>query len=340
VVGFGAVAELHTRQLRAIGVDVLGVLEVCPERRRQARAERLRAIESLAQAAEPSPTFWDICVPTSMHFAVLSQILGAQPEAHVLIEKPVCQPSEVAALCALPSAVRSRITVNENYLTSRVTEAVRDWVAARHVRPRRVVVEMTKNRGADAARGRFIDAELGVLGYEGPHLLAILRQLGHPLMADRIESVELDEAGQGTVRVRGTSREHVAVELYSSMNGRIGHAYPPFSPVERIRDSDSTTRHRLVAIEGVDSEGRDCSVVGFYEPVGEMGRSDGAVALLRGTRVVAVHSPIQDDTMTCSLRSALEFFTGEGENPNDILKASADVELLHQLRERARSFRH
>jgi predicted dehydrogenase len=273
------------------------------------------------------------------------------PAANILVEKPVCRREDLSRLRRLlEQRARGRIAVNENYGSSEVTATVKALAFERlGLRPRRVVVEMTKNRLSDFARGRFMDDDLGALGYEGSHMLAIVRHLGEQYLPGRFTHVSFEDAhlfsggrrrvlrDQGAAWVRYVARGGVEVELSTSMSGNVRYACSPsgMQGARPIPEGDET-RHRVLLVEGTDGRGQDVSVVGLYEPVQGLTRSEGLVLVLREGAVVGRVGPLRDDTMEAHLRRVLRYFRGGGDNPGEVVAAIELVELLSAARAYAR----
>jgi hypothetical protein len=295
-VGYGVIARVHERKFRELGIGTAAVVDIDARRRAQATQDGHIVRASCAAAVDLRADFWDVCVDSGAHLAVLREIVSLDPQARILLEKPICQHREIAELRALLAGFQGRLTVNENYSSSSITSIVRTTAFdTLRLTVRGVVVEMSKSRIGDFEAGRFVDYEAGALRYEGPHMLAILDDLGPGWAPTRIERVECDDAlvelrsgvvplfGQGIADVSCEARCGVPVGLFTSMSGAIKFPYPPYGMSGIARD-DTRTRYRIVAVDGVDADGGGCSVVGFFEPVAALARGQGAVAVIRDGR--------------------------------------------------------
>ncbi|EMD29712.1 Gfo/Idh/MocA family oxidoreductase [Amycolatopsis azurea] len=188
-------------------------------------------------ARVPNPSgidAWVVATPTATHLSVVEEILRQQPDARILLEKPACYPDELAGLGrTVRRFPRARIIVNDVYSHS---EAVRRFATS--VRKlgefdpiRKITVEFTKNRELDVANGRFVDTQYGEAGYEGFHMLSILRSI---LPADQYRRYlrTIPSAVTAEMRVRTSVAGLPEVELYTSSNGAIafpelaGFAFP------------------------------------------------------------------------------------------------------------------
>jgi hypothetical protein len=349
-IGYGTIAKLHESKLHAMGVRTAAVIEVDPGKRRLAEMSGHTVLRSCAEASSLAPTFWDVCASTSQHLPLIEAILTIDRGAKILVEKPVCSPAEIPRLLDVVRGSRGSVVVNENYCSSLVTELVREIAFDRiGLHPRRIVVEMTKNRVRDFERGRFMDQELRGLGYEGPHLVATVERLGEGFLPDRIGQATFEDAiirrrgatqvlpGQGSATLQYVSRAGVEVELHTALNGAVKHVRPPYgsSGGRVIPCDDEKTRHRMMIVEGTGRSGEELSVVGFYDPIDGFGRSRGAVATLRRGVVVDVVQPIEDDTMGTHLRRAVQYFARQAPNPCDIARAARAVRLLWRFVDRS-----
>lgn len=174
-IGQGAVAPLHEKKLEDHGFKTIGIIDSDQAKKEGVLARRLQWFESYEAALREKPSFWDICVPPEAHFSVMKKIIELDPLANMIVEKPVCLSSQIPELLQLMENFKGKIVVNENYLSSQVTQAViRVAFNELLLVPSRIVVEMDKNRIDDTRNGRYIDPE-GALKYEGPHMVANLQ---------------------------------------------------------------------------------------------------------------------------------------------------------------------
>src|SRR5262245_54068463 len=232
-VGYGAIAQIHQQKLDTLGVRTLAIVETHPERRMAAERAGFQVATSCAEVAHLRPTFWDICVPTQYHVDILEAIAACDPRANILIEKPICRYTDIPRLEHVLPQFNGQIVVNENYCSSAVTEYVRQEIERLDIQIEHIAVEMTKHRGADVARGRFVDEEFGALGYEGPHLLAIVQHLGRQYLPGDVMGLVVEDAiipaeaggstllaGQGGIDLTYLTLTGVEVNLYTSLIGR------------------------------------------------------------------------------------------------------------------------
>ncbi|CUU60605.1 S-adenosyl-L-homocysteine hydrolase, NAD binding domain [Parafrankia irregularis] len=178
VVGYGVAGRLHSEILAKAGAS-LTILD--PKHQDLPRGFRsfTSGIDGLPDAVASAVALWSICCPTADHLPVLRAILGRDPAARILLEKPACQGHEIAELTALLAAHRgARLALVDQYRHSRALDTLRRLIA--ELEPDapldHIGITFSKDRTADIARGRFVDRSYGVLGYEWLHMLTALRQ--------------------------------------------------------------------------------------------------------------------------------------------------------------------
>ncbi|MFD5246541.1 hypothetical protein ACFWIW_18470 [Amycolatopsis sp. NPDC058340] len=218
--------------------------------------------ERVAQVPDPaSVDTWVVATPTATHLAVVDEILRRRPDASVLLEKPACYPEDIAGLSrTVRRHPRARIIVNDVYWHS---EAVQRFAAS--VRElgesdpiEKITIEFTKNRELDVANGRFVDTQYGEAGYEGFHMLSILRSI-LPAEQYRTYLGAVPTSVTAEMRVRTTVPGLPDIELYTSSTGAIafpelaGFAFPESVSRDFIAPSvipyGSEFRYRFADVE-------------------------------------------------------------------------------------------
>ena len=202
-IGYGKIASIHEQAFSRLNVETIGVLDSNPSRTDEILQAGFLPLYTLEEAIAMEPHFFDICTSTQAHAQVLQAISTLNPYANILIEKPICDFEDIARVNAVLAGHKGHIIVNENYCSSEITRAVKDKLLELAIQPTRVVIEMTKHRGQDYQKGRFVDSALGALGYEGSHLLALAGELGEAyvngvLMEVDIDSIHLTSAPEDT----------------------------------------------------------------------------------------------------------------------------------------------
>lgn len=331
-IGEGTVAPLHQEK----GIKTIGVIDTDSKKKEGVLKRGLQWFSSYEEAALQKPGVWDICTPPETHLEVIQKIIAVDPTANIIVEKPICLSAQIPALQEVLKNFQGKVVVNENYLSSDVTKTVMD-VAFNKLKltPRKIVLEMDKNRIADVKRGRYVDPE-GAFKYEGTHMLTILQSilqrlsLELPLEAEKVV-YEPMQAGDETLEKQGSAEivfkvQEVAIHLFSSMKGDIKHLYPPYGR-EAITISETGVRYRLVAIVGDNH-----TVVGFYEPLPNLPRSVGQVFVLKDNQVIEKVGDIPDDTMGKHLQQAANYLLGKTEiNPCPATTGVEIVQLLDRM---------
>ncbi|MFE7094269.1 Gfo/Idh/MocA family oxidoreductase [Streptomyces erythrochromogenes] len=342
IVGHGVMGRIQGAKLAELGVRTPAVVD--PGRAGTTLASGVPVVGSLDGVRAPrSVGLWSICTPTAAHAEVFRQIGRLAPEADVIMEKPVCVPEDVPEMCRMLDVHSGRVVVDEHYLSSAVPEAVAAAVlSVPGATVTRVVVEMTKHRGLDRARGRFEDRALGALGYEGPHLLAVLdvlgRRLGASLAPASPATCALDgpwgpdgSPPQDGAEVSYRTARGCEVVLHTSLVGRPRTRSQPSIPY------GSRRRHRVLQVEATDREGHVWRVTGAFAPTRLGDRDRGTLAVLRDGLPLAPPQVLHDDPLGRHLGRILRYFGGDEPNPAPARHCIAHVALLHQWVSTART---
>jgi predicted dehydrogenase len=165
LVGFGHMGRLHRRILQSLGERVLTCDPSCGD-------ADFADIETLAEAR---PDLWIVATPTRCHLDVVRRIIDSDPGANLFVEKPICSDGQVAAFQSVARSHAGFLAANSLYRHSAPLKRLAQRL--RNQKIRKIRIELSKNRMADVQAGRFVDADFGVLGYEGFHLLTILQGL-------------------------------------------------------------------------------------------------------------------------------------------------------------------
>ena len=132
------------------------------------------------------------------------------------------------------------------------------------------------------------DEEFGALGYEGPHLLAIVQHLGQQYLPGDVVDLAVEDAiiptaaggstllaGQGGIDLTYLTPTGVEVNLYTSLVGRPKYVLPPLNPLGMTIAYGDPTRHRVLKVTGTDMRGDTYQIAGWYVPICGYGRSQG-----------------------------------------------------------------
>lgn len=356
-IGFGKIARIHEEQLAKHGVVTIGVVETAPQRQREVLESGFQAYATLEAAASQNPNFYDVCVPVDSRLDVLTTLCSLDPHANILIEKPLCHIDDVIPIRALFEKHLGKISINENYASSNVTRSVRRTIESLDIIPTRIIIESTKHRGIDFLSGRYVDKQLGAIGYEGSHLLAIIKEFGpdysfSEFLQSSIDSMIFSRSdrvlsqghvlellrckgnialhNQGSAHLQYLARNGCVVDLYTSMSGRIGFPFPPYASLQQtIPLEDSHSRYRMLSVEGTNADGAHIQIIGFYEPISNLARSLGQQVIFKDAVMQSFTEPFEDNTMLQHLLRIMAFFEGTQENPYSFESALTDVVLLN-----------
>ena len=312
-VGVGNVAPLHEQKLKLANVETAGVIEIDLKKKAAIVGRGLRWCDTYEEAASLKPLFWDICTPPEEHLPVMKKIMEIDPVARIIVEKPICMSYQIDELQELLKSFQGKIVVNENYLSSDITETVRKIAFEElQLKPTRIVIEMDKNRTTDFKKGRYVDPE-GAFKYEGTHIITILESLGLSIPSKPTSVVYEDLSPefplQGSADILFEIND-LQINLYSSMKGDIKNHYPPYSRPP-IKEEETAPRYRAFAIEGVSQENIPITVAGFYEPLPDHPRSIGEIVILSEGKIVRTIPSIPDDTMGKNLKKAVYYLSGK-----------------------------
>jgi predicted dehydrogenase len=189
---------------------------------RIAEQKGYRNFNNLDEALEKiEADLYSVCVPTKDHLKVLKKILNFNHKAKVILEKPPCQPNETEEILQLEKNYnQAKIVVNERYASSYVTQKVIEFIKKYDVNEKILEIEFTKNRMKDVVEGRFLDEELGVLGYEGPHMLTIVSNITKNFRLRKILGKSRDGKNilekQGEAYLKYVTEDNSLVNFYTS----------------------------------------------------------------------------------------------------------------------------
>jgi hypothetical protein len=117
----------------------------------------------------------DISTPNGTHVNGLSLVLQYKPKANILIEKPIFSSTEeMNIFLGLTENFDGNIFINENYFYSKALKEIATFIIVNSLIINNIDIELSKNRSFDEKNGRFTDKQLGVLGIEAHHALAII----------------------------------------------------------------------------------------------------------------------------------------------------------------------
>lgn len=195
VVGYGKIGRIKAFIWKTLGRKVT-VYDVIDDKKQQALADGFTLYDN---SQTYNDLVVDISTPASFHLQSLEWVLGnVRPLPRgVLIEKPLASDmSEIKAVEALlsnseNSKFAQSIAVNESYYLSSALQYVANDILQNKLEILSVSSELSKNRLDDVANGRFVDKQLGSLGIELPHMIAMVQWLGYNLDDLNIKDVTI-----------------------------------------------------------------------------------------------------------------------------------------------------
>ncbi len=114
IVGYGTMGFTHTNNLRTLGVDVVGVVDIDPVAEQEAAEAGLHVYPDLAAAcADENVDFLFICTPNEVHRPIA--LAGLAAGKHVITEKPaMLNSAEIEEVQAAAEAAGRRFIVHQN----------------------------------------------------------------------------------------------------------------------------------------------------------------------------------------------------------------------------------
>lgn len=168
VVGNGSIGGLHLEIYTSLGSDIeVGVVELDPSRRQQARLSASRVYPNLTHTFVDGYDLYDICLPTYLHHETIGEILS-NSNARILCEKPLV--TNLAQLSNLRSKYNNLASRINCAMVERFNEPfmlAKEW-SKTHKSPYRIKLERyTKRPPSDSwyaqqALGGDLMLDLGI----------------------------------------------------------------------------------------------------------------------------------------------------------------------------------
>lgn len=236
---------------------------------------------------------YEICVPTQRHCEYITRLAINDPNVTIVCEKPLASNFRDLAL-TISTAGRNFNTnyvYSENYAASSLVHKAKSLIEKYKLVPLKAIIEFSKDRRDDIAKGRFVDTDLEGFGIELPHMLTALQILG--LGFDTIVSALTTDLvcedktylRQGNISVKGYSQNRVSLEMYQSLDGKINFFHPRFA-----FDTSYISPYRILYLQCTNGY----ELFAQFEPVfGQGRRYVGKLELVKGAEIV-VSQPIND----------------------------------------------
>lgn len=332
VIGYGNAARIHKDTFPE--AEIVGVVDINPIKEEIAKKLGVPFYRTLEESLEKGkePDYFDVTTPTDSHFDVVKEILSEYPAARILVEKPVCMPSEIEELRKLEKKYKeARMSVNENYMSSQVTKNVRRCAEEIGMKKPDVSIEFSKNRVPEVEKGRFLDKELFAFGYEGTHMLTCVNALNGDKRIESILRAELRPMrlsngysleNQGESLLNYISNDGSIVNFYTSMIGKAFIELPVSDKLPRYNIANPEERYRVMLLdEGI------LTVGGIFEPIPNKPRGHSMVFVSDSGKIKKIEN-FDDNHMRLQQQRAVAFFEGKGKNPCNVETAIGIVEDL------------
>jgi len=256
IIGAGQISKIYTATL----CQRFRLSYVDPAFSEYAVPDCYVCIDDVPEDVFRSFDYYVVSTPTDLHVGTVKEILQRNPHAHIVVEKPLASHRMFAALkVAVQRYPMCRIIENCQYAQSSLIERILDLspeIRTRRHTLRSVYIEMTKNRDLDNRNGRTRDGKYHLLGYEGPHMIALADRLMRMLFRKNWmpgltiscigrhvrRTMPLDE---GTARFEFCHPQLPRVQFHTSTIGEIGDRVA--TPKQRILAGDPE-RYRIVRL--------------------------------------------------------------------------------------------
>jgi len=325
-------------------VRAIAIVELDEGKLSEAKKIGLIPFESIEEVFKSfQPDFWDICIPPNERLNCLKEILSLNDEkSNILIEKPICGVSRINEFEELTKSTQVKISVNENYSSSAVNKIIQEKLLKYGAGKAHITIEFSKNRIEDFVRGRYIDKELGALGYEGTHMISCVSNLSpskkpKEIISSHIHDLKTPKAFyysdgkyQGGAELEYLTEDGSSVEVFTFMDGSVRHPIDVLNIGNEIGFENPNIRYRIIEIKE-----KDISLIGQYEPVLGWERLYGRVYITHKGEVIEKEEKIYDNSMKTHIERALSFFFNNGANPYTVEEGLADLKFLAQAFEKA-----
>jgi len=196
IIGYGKIGRVKASIWKSLGCEVY-VYDVKKAAMDSAKSDGLNLYTDSSKMV--GDYILDISTPAGQHFKSLHWALGhgaGHPKA-ILIEKPLASTTDECTLFEdfmktdAGQKFANKIFVDESYYSSPSLNLLKETIQKNKEEILSLEIELSKPRLPDRVSGRFFDVELGALGVEAPHMLAILQLLGQNLSSFKPEAVYL-----------------------------------------------------------------------------------------------------------------------------------------------------
>lgn len=326
-IGNGKIARIH-REIFPSTVKVVGIIVRDVAKHQKLVAEDVTfskdvlvfgSVEAAVNAVD-KPFFWDIASDDDTHLEYVQNILAVDPEANIVLSKTFYDPQKFEAFKEIINKTRAKITFVENYLYTPVVDKMKELLQRENLSNLAIYIDFTKNRVKDMEHGRYVQKDLGVLGYEGTHIVTLLTRLGR--MIDKVTCFEdlplvfpngEELPHNGSALLQGITKTNDRVFVYTSMNGVLRYNIHELGFGGNVQYGDER-RYRVLIVE---DKQKGVKIVGQFDPVLGLPRFVGRVLLFKDDKLVEKFDNIPENTLKKAYGDYLDFFHGKIEQPFD-----------------------
>lgn len=318
-IGNGKVAKIHRQNFPEEAMIVALLVRNVDKHRKLAlddvslKKDTLIAGDLKEIAAKFSNVIWDIVSDDETHFDYVNKILKLDPQAKIMLAKTPYEKQLIAKYKRLLTQnPEAKLTITENYAVSNVSFAVKKLIEKHSLNVKKISIEFIKNRIKDFDNGRFIHPSIGVLGYEGSHMLTILAFLGKNIA--RVNKCKFEDLvlrsgkvlkNHGSCFFEGES-DGSKIIFYTSMDGKVLNPLLHLGITDNIGYGDEV-RYRVIILD--DLKGN--KIIGQYDPVPGYERLHGRILVLKSDKIVDRIDNIHDNTMQLTLEQQLCFLLNQ-----------------------------
>lgn len=166
IIGYGKMGNLYGKHLQKLGVPFVSL---------DTSKTKTNATFTNIEELKSIPSKWIICTPTECHLESVKAILPFAEK--ILVEKPLCNGESIQDFRELALQNSQKIIASDiygsNLLSSKLSYLVHSLRNKSTLQ--RICITFSKNRSKDESKGRFVDQYFYSLGYEGWHMLSVLR---------------------------------------------------------------------------------------------------------------------------------------------------------------------
>lgn len=234
LIGYGNIARLYRKYFES-QTDICQIIAVDPNPHQldssnnQAGISHSRSLRALWKTLALRENIFVLSCPPDFHLSYIQEIIDLKLEGLVVMEKPVARPGQSGILRSLLATASPKLqfAVNDTLRYSPIACAFGNVLGHFSCLPgdkvRRMEIEFTKDRLADESKGRFIDQDFGLLGYEVFHMLSIASQMlpGFKNMVLNPSNIKIQKTTHHQMEIDICHESLPPIRFMTSMDGDI-----------------------------------------------------------------------------------------------------------------------